>query len=311
MAGDADYTSLIEKLTEKGHEVRIVCNNKNIVSKVLKNIIPVIIDREMIIDRMKRLQNQLYQFMTLVNYLLSLEEQQSLSIDELINEIQKHYFKNLNYQLTSYLNLLQNFPDYNWQYRFYNNVIQKLPLPPPSKANDPIQSRAKARKTAIYFKLGYEDESDNWLEIWREFKTYETDPENQKTTLMTLYQTIAIPKIRNYIQRELVKLLLVQQATQPSNDYATRIFKERKDVDALIADIEKSLQQHSRAVHTKKKPPFLCKICGKNLMNEISVQSHTRQAHSPGDRPLPFECNICFMRLKTKNGLEDHKSKKH
>ena len=107
MAGDADYLSLIQALTKDGHEVRLVCNSSSKISPLLKEIVPVIIDREKIDAMINQLRSNLFTFSSLTNYLLTLGNNNSLEIDALAEEIQQYYINNLNKQIASLIKLIQ------------------------------------------------------------------------------------------------------------------------------------------------------------------------------------------------------------
>ena len=260
MSGDADYLSLIETLTKDGHEVRLICNSSQKISPSLQTIVPTIIDREKILTGITQLQSNLYTFSSLTNYLLSIGNNNSLEIDALVEEIQRFFITDLNKQISSSFKLLQNSPDYNWQYTITNNVIRKNELVSSSGPSDSIQSRALAHRNGLFFKLGYEEDFDEWEKTWNDYKKFEPNPKNLKDTLHKLYKIVPIPKVRNNIQKELVTMLLYQQNNSSrSSSRNFRAFTSQNPAKPFVCShcgkafpIKNSLNQHIRASHRKK-----------------------------------------------------------
>lgn len=146
-----------------------------------------------------------------------------------------------------------------------------------------------------------------------------------------LYKSVNLPYIRNFIQRELIRILLQEQVG--SDNTNENIFRNTKDINEFINKIHardkalknkhhclqckktfntnKSLQQHIRAVHIKKKPSNLCPICGKKFQVKEAVENHKRQKHDRDEQPLRFECSQCYLRFGKDQALKTHMRDKH
>ncbi len=331
MAGDADYMALVEKLAEKGHEVRIICNDKQKVSPSLQKIIPVIYDRKMLTNEIQNLNNQLYNLSCLTNYILSLEDNNTKNFNELFEEIIKYYTDNLNKRIMGLFNVMLNHQDYKWQYTVSNEFIQKLEVVSNENASNQLELAQRFTKQELLAKLGYEEDYELWTKAWDEFKEQLLKREDQLEFLMNLYKTVNLPYIRNYIQRELIRILLEEQTKNPTSTKS--IFRNTKDINDYLDKLHErdkvikskhycnqctksfnsnqSLQQHKRAVHKKKRPANLCPICGKKLQDTLGMENHKRQKHNPNDQPLPYECPQCYLRFEKERSLKDHKREKH
>jgi hypothetical protein len=331
IAGDVDYIALVEKLATNGHEVRIICDNKQKVTKKLQNVIPAIIDKSEITSHMEELDDKLRNLTALTNYFLTLHEDNMINFDDLYEIIIKYYTKNLTNQIKVLFQLMFEHPDYNWQFTISNEFVQKTIPPPPTDALDPVQTKVLARTKALSFQLAYEEDYEQWSDLWLEYCSYKPEKENQRKFLKELNKDIILPHIRNFAQRELVKILLLEQLG--TNSSQEKIFKTKKDINDFIHNLHQkdellknkypcthckrkfisksAKKQHTKAAHENKRPPFLCPICGKNIQNKKSLENHQNQAHKENDKPLPFECNRCYVRLQTEIGMKDHKKKRH
>lgn len=327
MAGDADYMALIEKLAEQGHEVRIVCNDRRKVKESLQKIMPVIIDRLWIKEAIERINNQMFKLTSMTNYILAIQENKTKNFDDLYEEIEEYYKRELRNWLKGLLMLMLEQPAYNWQYTVSNEFIQKIE----NQEESQKQTEIAARKEEIDYKLGYEENYEEWVKLWEERKKYEQERDKQREWLVKLYASVNLPHIRNYAQRELIKIVLEEQLEEKNGK--EKLFRNTKDIQTYINKLaardkaikvnykcrycEKifnapnSLQQHIRAVHKKKRPENLCPICGRKLQDKSNVENHRRQAHGINDQPLPEECNQCYMRFGTVEGLKSHKRMKH
>ena len=331
MAGDADYMALIEKLAEQGHEVRLVCNDRRKVKESLQKIIPVIIDRLWIKEAIDRLNSQLFKLTSMTNYILAMQENKTTDFDELYEEIEEYYKRDLRRGLKGLFMLMLEHPAYNWQYTVSNEFIQKIEYIEDIKINDQNQTGIVTRKKEIEYQLAYEEDYEEWVKLWDERKKYDQEREKQREWLVGLYTRVNLPYIRNYAQRELIKILLQEQSEEKNGK--EKLFRNTKDIQAYIDKLaardkviegnfkcvycnkkfnkEESVKQHTTAVHKKKRPENLCPICGKKLQNKNNVENHRRQVHGINDQPLPEECNNCYIRFETKQALRDHKRMKH
>ena len=257
MSGDVDYLSLIENLTKDGHEVRLVCNSISKINQSLKDIVPSIYDLDRIKFMISQLENNLITFSSLTNYLLSNGNDNSLQTDALAEEIQQYYINDLNKKISSLFKLMQKSPDFNWQYTINNGIIRKNNLVHSTGPNDAIGNRAIARKQGLLFKLGYEENFEDWEKTWLEYKKYETNLPNLKSTLHKLYKIVPKPKVRNNIQKELVLMLFYQQNTakqqtpKPFRNFASQ----------------------------NPDKPFVCPYCGKSFAQKNSRGQHIRASH--------------------------------
>ena len=126
---------------------------------------------------------------------------------------------------------------------------------------DIVPTRALAHKQGLLFKLGYEEDFDEWEKTWNSYKQYEINNTNLNNLLHQLYKIVPIPKVRNNIQKELVTMLIYEQSSNiPPHNQRFRNFKSQnpdkpfscKYCNRSFAQ-SNSLKQHSRAVHRNKK----------------------------------------------------------
>ena len=212
----------------------------------------------------------------------------------------------------------------------FNEFVQKVEYEGQVVEQDPVTGRVEARRKNLEYRLAYEENYEEWEKDWEEYKKNIEKREEQRKWLIELYRKVSLPHIKNYIQRELIRIQLEEQ--EESENSTEKIFRNTRDINNLIQKIserdkeikkkyscekcgktfntKQSVGQHTKTVHKKKRPPFLCPVCGKNMQNKDSMENHRRQAHGD-EKPLPEECNQCYLRFGSKQALKDHRRSKH
>jgi len=54
---------------------------------------------------------------------------------------------------------------------------------------------------------------------------------------------------------------------------------------------------------------WMCKICGKPGLNRRDIRNHVESLHFPDT--FAYQCKICFMTMKSRKALDNHKYRKH
>ena len=77
----------------------------------------------------------------------------------------------------------------------------------------------------------------------------------------------------------------------------------------LVSLKQKSSLEGHMQTHSIFRPTYSCTICGAQLLTSVSLRKH--QLTHEGNRPRPFQCDICSARYKEKRNLINHVERVH
>ncbi|MFX0093236.1 MAG: NYN domain-containing protein [Candidatus Hodarchaeota archaeon] len=243
IAGDADYVNTIKKLSEKGHDVRLVCKNKRQISHELRHMVPSILDLQEILKKCEKLKLELNFLAQMLSFMISVHPDKRISIREFTEMYNSLYFQESLKAQMRRLKVLLQIPEFKWRYSSsdegiitHSNFLQAIDSSK-DKTNPPF-----TREDVINVKLGAELNNEKWEDYWNEFK--ELVPEEKRDKLIReIYLACEIPFIRARLQQKLIQLLKQHQEILNNKKgvrFLIKTIKELQDArdGALISESE-------------------------------------------------------------------------
>lgn len=265
ISGDRDFLQLIQTLSKDGHDVRVICQEKNRLSQKVRQIIPYVRDRQDINQSCQNLVGLLNTLSYMLNYMISAHPKQQLTVKEFREEIEHRVIQERLEALVGHLKFLLNLPDFNWQYNVSNGIITN-PMPYSSSSEN-----LEGTKQVVIMKLGSESNQLKWDEFWLEFVNLVPKLQDQQQIITELYKRNNVSTIRARLQRKLISLCQQLKATPELE----KLFKQKQFRCPRCEkefDTENAKNQHFEAVHK-------CSVCSKVFDTQQAKQQHERDSH--------------------------------
>ncbi|MFX0091432.1 MAG: C2H2-type zinc finger protein [Candidatus Hodarchaeota archaeon] len=313
ISGDSDFLPLIQSILSKGqHDVRLICLDKKKLSPTHYRIVPVILDRQDIINKCQKLKSRLLSLSQMFNYMISNNPKQALTIQEFTQEVTNRFYQEQLMILQGYLELILRLPDFKWQYETSDELIKKAPLFA-SPNSFPLNSKQFGNmKNTITMKLGYERDPKKWESYWEEFQKLVPNTGEQEKLLKNMYQSCGISFIRSRLQSKLMQLTLENQKPKIPLEILRNLFSDIKCPECKKSfKSNAALSQHRKNVHEKKQDnQWTCNKCSRTFQSHHSLNQHRKSAHSP-QKEKPYTCSFCNKAFKSNEGLIQHQTQMH
>ena len=319
ISGDVDFLPLVQKLSLQGHEVRLICQNKQKIHSKLHRTIPIIIDRKEILTTCKKLMGNLSTLSSVVNFLLSQNSDDEFSIGNFTTGIEDQTRPRRYNTLASRIKLLLKLPEYSWQYHQSSEGLlshSELYLDPSSI--DVREDVSTLRKILIQ-RLGSEANHDSWEDQWQAFQLSYPNVSDQERIVKHIYKQVHIPEIRNRLQRKLFEIVLQLEELEIKEEKVNKLLslvqKDRSNVCEKCSrefSSQQALNQHIKDKHkSKAKKPIVCKICQNSFVNQQALQQHQQAKHSDSTVQTSLRCKHCNKDFISDLALLQHQEMKH
>lgn len=310
ITGDSDFLPLISNLIKQGHNIRIICQDKQKLSQQIHEVVPSIFDKNDLMRNYQLLFSSLVSLSQLITHLILQKQTKNMNISEIVQHLEKTIINNRRLSILGRLNRIFQVNDLNKHFKFSNDQICITNHEEGSK-NDWINPiNFKNSKNAIMLQLGSEPDLDKWEEAWRKMNILILNPVEQEKLLKTLAKISLVPIIRNRIQQKILQLVYQREEDKQKINLMLRNLSTKKYICSNCSKSFKSkqsLQQHREDAH--KKQAFKCTKCSKAFGTKNALNQHQQAVHNT--KTSKFECKSCKKSFTSKNSLQQHKKMKH